>query len=598
MGWNTPLTTDSDSMDSKESRTVSKQLDARIHELVRYARDNDVNDRSTLFRNLIDMFITGKAPKSDPTRSQLIDVIKALIPHTEEETRQTSADLLATVTEPPMDIVMALINDKASIVSSLLCKATLTEDQLIEIIENTGRSHHQLLATRNDLSANVWISLARAAPVIEPNFDTQALWDDHLFVKRESATVTALRPSQTASMDLKDLSEQQKSLREEKDFIGMDVFETPDIPASSPVHNSDKTSIENHGAWKTPPVLSEENPPLFDDSDIQAFLDDPVDLKTPDAASSLSRPESPEPVDGMVQWQWGCNKRLVIEDIVGLTPEIHKALPFKEGSSLIDLLGLDEKPNHPIVKAINRRGTIHDAPLYLKSFPKGHRYWTMEATPSFSMDTGNFKGYVGKLTGVLPCSDDDNFELPEQLPETKIHIPDRLENTPLTASVNIIEDDIDRAFENSKSLSSLSESQTSDFNRLLSAGAEKEIARLQDSIEQTVSKYMSSIELPVEDSDPSPQHQDDDKAELPLSRESAITEEENVSASMASPLSQQSQLDYSAASLALEQLEKAISAIHALDHEDQTDLATVKSHIRLHSNIAAACFQSLKDLLR
>ncbi|MBL4839141.1 MAG: hypothetical protein JKY34_16375, partial [Kordiimonadaceae bacterium] len=43
-------------------------LDNRIKELVAFARERDGEDRTILFRNLVDLFLTDKAPQKSPTR--------------------------------------------------------------------------------------------------------------------------------------------------------------------------------------------------------------------------------------------------------------------------------------------------------------------------------------------------------------------------------------------------------------------------------------------------------------------------------------------------------------------------------------------------
>ncbi|MEX0300686.1 MAG: hypothetical protein AB3N28_16545, partial [Kordiimonas sp.] len=82
---------------NKASAFDMNALDSRIRELVAYARERDGEDRTTLFRNLVDLFLTGKAPQKDPTRSQLLDVLEALVPHVDADSRRTVADLVANM---------------------------------------------------------------------------------------------------------------------------------------------------------------------------------------------------------------------------------------------------------------------------------------------------------------------------------------------------------------------------------------------------------------------------------------------------------------------------------------------------------------------
>ena len=133
-------------------------LDNRIKELVAFARERDGEDRTILFRNLVDLFLTDKAPQKSPTRLQLLDVIEALVPHVEADSRRTVADLLANMSKPPLDLALRLCRDRASLVTQLLKNISFDEDDITEPIKRTGREHHQILASREDLSANIWIA--------------------------------------------------------------------------------------------------------------------------------------------------------------------------------------------------------------------------------------------------------------------------------------------------------------------------------------------------------------------------------------------------------------------------------------------------------
>jgi len=186
---------------NKASAFEMDALDSRIKELVAYARERDGEDRATLFRNLVDLFLTGKAPQINPTRGQLLDVLQALIPHVNAEGRRTACDLVANMSKPPMDLVIRLAQDRASLVSSLLTQVAFDDEDLIELIGKTGREHHQVIASREDLSANIWIALARAAPSAPP-FDHQstlALWSDDLGITQTKALSQKLTERQPAA---------------------------------------------------------------------------------------------------------------------------------------------------------------------------------------------------------------------------------------------------------------------------------------------------------------------------------------------------------------------------------------------------------------
>lgn len=657
-------------------------LDSRIHELVLYARDKDSADRSNLFRNLVDMFLTNKAPRTEPTRGQLLDVLEALIPHTDEEFRRTAAELVASMTEPPLDLVMRLIQDRASIIHPLLRQANFTEEDLIDIIERTGRAHHQELASRNDLSANVWIALARAAPTIEPKLNETALWNDDIFRKKQSATITPLYPDKhtglapstatkpdQAPIDALDTeqdtsgifleTDQQAQVQSYDQRKKASVTTVTALTKQTSAHTIGTTGGDHKDELKLSkntnagPLPNTEAKPktadseeiaaswLFDDDDIRAFSDTPKTDGDQQRPGNESRDQSDErPTNPVKKWDWHCDRRMVVTEINHLSSDIVESLTFREGSDLIDLLGLSEKPNHPIVKAINRRGTIHDAPLYLKKFPKGHRYWTLEAKPSFCLNTGNFQGYDGCLTGVLPSSTDDNFELPDSLPPAKIHIPDEdsvldgqalpdmampkpetlpresanhpyddfpaqddaTENFPSTEGM------IEQALKESLSLSSIPQTQddydhSAKSNQLIK-NTEDQISALEKTIQSTVESYVGALDIQdmvhdiqstasdaISQTDKSA-HSHQPASEMPAAPQNG---EQNPDI-LAAQDSDQTQMP-PAFWDALQQMEVALNALSQLDLSNPQAAEKSKHRLKLNQTIALACLQSIKDQL-
>ncbi|WCL55195.1 PAS domain-containing protein [Gimibacter soli] len=360
---------------AKASAFDMNALDNRIRELVAYARERDGEDRTTLFRNLVDLFLTGKAPSREPTRTQLLDVLEALIPHVDPETRRTAADLLAGLSEPPMDLVRRISRDRANLVSDLLRRAPFSEDDMISLIETTGREHHQELAARNDLSANVWIALARATPTARANDSqsTLALWRDDLGIKRPSqefaATITQLHPDTSGRAPAR-----LRILRTDEDLIARAAEGDEDATARDELRLLDQEDVVRDTPRATPirqivRELPDPGPGGW------AFMSDR------DGLIAAVSPKGLQILD------------IEADDVVG--------------SSLLDLLGLNAKLGHPIARALQRRSAIHDAPLYLSNLDSHHRYWTLEATPLFSPCGGVFEGYEGILTPVMPMEDDE-----------------------------------------------------------------------------------------------------------------------------------------------------------------------------------------------
>jgi len=424
-------------------------LDIRIKELVAYARERDGEDRTNLFRNLVDLFLTGKAPKTDPTRSQLLDVIEALIPHVETDSRRTTCELVANMATPAMDLVLRLCRDRASLAANLLTKVIFDEDDLIELIEKTGREHHQLIASREDLSANIWIALARAAPSAPP-FDYQstlALWSDDLGItqttpaaktehqtapapsastsnaqpNRQSATVTPLHVGLA-----KGKSSGIRILRTDKDLIAARAQAFEPAVSSQGYAVGQNTIDHDHGineafAYQDKTPTDTEAPNKHNIQATYQPLSDPgeamsgaaMDTAFPQSAtpSALDEDKSYPPAQdpGPGGWAWLSDRDGFIISVSPQGQTLHPDTATLAGSSMLDLLGLNTKLGHPVARAFQRRSAIHDAPIFLPSLDVGNQHWTLEATPFFSAGGGIFEGYEGILTPVVPVSNDDNL---------------------------------------------------------------------------------------------------------------------------------------------------------------------------------------------
>lgn len=435
-------------------------LDSRIRELVAYARERDGEDRTTLFRSLVDMFLTGKAPVKEPTRAQLLDVIEALIPHVDTEGRRTVSEILAGMSKPPKDLVHRLVRDRAALVEDLLKNAPFDEDEIIELIGQTGREHHQILATRNDLSANVWIALARAAPSAPPfeGRSTLALWRDDLgFAVEEKvearpqavaqslfheeleeafepqravagggagmgasfpATVTRIHPDKgpEKGSDSLPTADDRKAaslriLRTDEDLIAARMSEQAAAPGTEMVHGDETPEDESHTLTTAAPDFSREDEAP---TDIAASHDAPKYLRDP----------------GPGGWAWRSDRDGFIKLVSPYALKVFGGAERLVGTAMLDMLGLNTKLDHPVSRAFQRRSTIHDAPISLPNLEKGHHHWTLEAAPVFS--GGVFEGFEGILTPVVPAE----TELEEE--HSTYHQPlflDEVEKTSNTAPI-------------------------------------------------------------------------------------------------------------------------------------------------------------------
>lgn len=400
-------------------------LDSRIRELVTYARERDGEDRTTLFRSLVDMFLTGKAPVKQPTRGQLLDVLEALVPHIEPDARRTVSEILASMAKPPMDLVLRLAHDRAKLVEEILKNAPFDEDEIIDLISATGRDHHQILAGRSDLSANVWIALARAAPSAPPfeGQSTLALWRDDLGSQKDEEIVDQriaavgggfvgprdARPSTVTPLHVASSSEETdetktaslRILRTDEDLISERVNGHTQQPETKMVNDGDKpttpTPVDMGNTTKAETVPPQHTSPL----------------NVSDVIPSIEAPPLKDPGPG--GWAWRSDRDGFVTNISPNAARLFGGGDRLIGAAMLDMLGLNTKLGHPVSRAFQRRSTIHDAPIGLTSLPEGQQYWTLEAAPVFSPCGGVFEGYEGVLTpvvGIDSISSHDGFDAP------------------------------------------------------------------------------------------------------------------------------------------------------------------------------------------
>lgn len=382
-------------------------MDSRIENLVQYARNQGDADRTALFRNLVDLFLAQDAPADSQFRQQLLNVLTALIPHVDESTRETAAGLIASMPKVPMDLVLQLVQDEAHLVRELLHKVDFDEDDLIDLIERTGRAHHQEIAARPNLSANVWIALARAAPNRNNNVgipDTR-LFDADLTSEQAiqptstpatSATVTALDPTKLPGDAV-------------PTHTGFRVLRSGE-------NLRDDENTDNISEKK--PNIAKLQPPL------PAFLREPKAGHVADPAAN--------------GWAFRSNRDGFITHLSPNALRLFANSTHALGDALLDFLGLNSKLGHPVARAFQRRSQIEDAPLYIDGCPKGMRYWQLSAVPRFSTETGSFDGYDGRLGPVAsesaePIGDNNRPTVP---PQTESIVEDFLSEQPIAAETD------------------------------------------------------------------------------------------------------------------------------------------------------------------
>ncbi len=558
-------------------------LDSRIRELVAYARERDGEDRSILFRNLIDLFLTGKAPQINPTRTQLLDVIEALIPHVDSDNRRTAADLIASMANPPIDLAIRLCRDRASLVNNLLQSLPMEEEEIIELIERTGREHHQIIAKRNDLSANVWISLARAAPAAPPfdNQSTLALWSDDLGItrttKHTSATVTPFPEHKTKQASIRILKTDEDLIAERaKD--GVSETEFPDVNAKAEIETASTSDID------TPPTAPNT-------SDLQ-FLE-------PTVNDDIAKDPSPG------GWSWISDRDGFVSSISPFAVTIYGEGYANGDTSILDLLGLNEKLGHPVARAFQRRSAIHDAPVSISFLDPKHQHWTMDASPIFSQGGGIFEGYNGNLAPVVPAKGDDTV-FPSETEANALFLDEVVNNSDLFPSDHI---SVAPQRPSKRTPASFIEKQTvleDSYDNDIPTG----LAHLERPSAETLAKATVDTSAPMGDQpaiSPAPQEAPNSQESSPIASAAdaiaSVLAEQKVDKTkeeVALPASVEWQTnatnekiqDNEAIASTIEMLEESISRLNEITAKSNNPQAN------LQCEIAHACIRTLKDQLK
>ncbi|MBL4639518.1 MAG: hypothetical protein JKY57_03200 [Kordiimonadaceae bacterium] len=336
------------------------------------------------------------------------------------------------------------------LVAELLSNVAFDEDDIIELIKRTGREHHQILAAREDLSANVWIALARAAPSAPP-FDHQstiALWSDDLGILRTGTNhATPTAPSATISPQATTPSIAPVKTAEVKSISSVTRFPAEKVTARTSqsgksrirIIKTDEDLLAERSQLNQLARPEDPAPELINSTSFRSPSNDRPDgtggsagkntsTVSPSSSDKIASAEGPQTwadtphntADGLGQqpqvpeleikapikdpgpggWAWRSDRDGLITSISPYGKTILGSNITNADATIMDLLGLNHKLGHPVARAFQRRSTIHDAPIFLADLNQTDQHWTLEATPFFSSGGGIFDGYEGILTPI------------------------------------------------------------------------------------------------------------------------------------------------------------------------------------------------------
>jgi len=189
--------------------------------------DDNHTEREQLFRNMAQLFSYVSDRCDDEQVAQYDEVLCQLAELVEVEARAHVAKLLAPLERAPGTVVVKLANDLIEVAKPLLEFSTvLSDDDLIDIINNQSEAHRVAIASRNSVTERVGEaivahgdkpSVVRLVRNSNAEFDKETL---------EKLVERATKDAEIAT-DLRGRSEiDWKSLRGEIDSVASKVLET------------------------------------------------------------------------------------------------------------------------------------------------------------------------------------------------------------------------------------------------------------------------------------------------------------------------------------------------------------------------------------
>jgi uncharacterized protein (DUF2336 family) len=124
--------------------------------LLGLARDKSVEGRTRLVQIVGDLFFDTDTILRESERSIMSDILRQLIHDVEMKVRQVLAELMASESDAPHDLIAALANDQIEVAHAILTQSTVLQDiELIEIIEHRTFGHQLAIAMRQTVSETV-----------------------------------------------------------------------------------------------------------------------------------------------------------------------------------------------------------------------------------------------------------------------------------------------------------------------------------------------------------------------------------------------------------------------------------------------------------
>jgi uncharacterized protein (DUF2336 family) len=128
----------------------------QLRDLIDLAKEPSSERRRELLRNVTELFLEQPADHNALERGHFSDIMGQVAKSMEVEVRSELAHRLAGVAEAPRDLINQLAHDEIDVATPILeGNTSLTEEDLLQIIQKKGNAHRTIVAARPDVNETI-----------------------------------------------------------------------------------------------------------------------------------------------------------------------------------------------------------------------------------------------------------------------------------------------------------------------------------------------------------------------------------------------------------------------------------------------------------
>lgn len=131
-------------------------VNTKLDKLAELAREKSSDRRRALLREVTDLFFDAPASSDTPLGKQFDEILSAIASQTVEDARVELAERFSDADIAPRGLVHQLARDAIAVAGPILEKSSaLSEEDLVQIIHETGQAHMRAISGRSDVSERV-----------------------------------------------------------------------------------------------------------------------------------------------------------------------------------------------------------------------------------------------------------------------------------------------------------------------------------------------------------------------------------------------------------------------------------------------------------